>query len=109
MAPWEILEILDQGETLGPLDQRVTTEGQDLATLDREDPLETEVIQAEEDRGGAEVNVAPKENLEIKEHQESLRNQVSRVSQEREDREGALDLMGILDQWAILGSMTVMS
>lgn len=109
MAPWEILEILDLGESLGPLDQRVTKEEQDSAILDREDPPETEVIQVDEDPGGAEANVVPKENLEIKDPKESLGNQVSQVNQEREDPEGTLDLMGTQDLRVILGSLTVMS
>lgn len=104
-----MLEILDQGGTLGPLDQRVTKEDQDSTTLDRGGPLETEVIQVEEDPGGAEVNVVPKENLEIMDHQESLGNQVSRANQAREDPEEILVLMGTQDQWAILALMTVMS
>lgn len=87
----------------------MTTEEQDSTTLDREDPLETEGIPVEEDPGGEEVIVGPKENLETKEHQEGLRTQVSRVSQEREDPEETLDLMATKDQWAILGSMNAMS
>lgn len=109
MAPGEVLEILDQGETLGTLDRRVTKEDQDSTILDREEKLETEVIQVKKDPGGAEVNVVPKEDLEKMEHQESLENQVRWVSQDREDPVEILGLMGTKDQWAILGSMTVMS
>lgn len=79
------------------------------ATLDREDPLETEVIQVDWDQGAAEVNVVPKENPEKKDPLETLGNQARRVSQEGEDPEGTLDLMGTLDRRAILGSLTVMS
>lgn len=109
MATQEILEILDQGGTLGPLDQRVTQEDQDLTIQEREDALETEVIQVEEDPGGAEDNVGPKESLEIKDPQEEPGIQVSPVSQEREDPEESLDLMGTQDQRAILASLIVMS
>lgn len=49
MALLEIQEILDQGETLGPLDQEVTKEEQDSTILDGEDPPETEVIQVEKE------------------------------------------------------------
>lgn len=109
MAPWEILGILDEGETLGHLDQKVTMEDQDSTIPDGEDPLETEVIQVEEDPGGAEVNVVPKDKLEITDNQERLGQRVSRVSQEGEEQEEILDLTGTQDQWAILGSMTAMS
>lgn len=84
-------------------------EDQDSTILDREDPLGTEGIQVDSDPGGAEGNVVPKENPEITEHQERLEFRVCLVSQEREDPEEILDLMGTQDQWAILGSMTVTS
>lgn len=109
MARWEILEIQDQGETLGHLDQRVTEEGKVSAILDQGDRLETGVHQVGEDPQGAEVTVAPKENPEIKGLQERLVNQASQGRQEKEGLEGNVDLMGIQDQQAILGSLNVMS
>lgn len=109
MALWGVLEILDPGETLGPLDHLVTQEDRDSTILDREEPLETEVILVKKDQEGAEVNVVPKENLELMDHQESLGSQVRQVDQGKEDPEVILELMGVQDLWAILGSMTVMS
>lgn len=53
--------------------------------------------------------VGPKENLELMDRQESLGTQVSQVSQEREDQEEILELMGARDHRAILGTMSVMS
>lgn len=109
MAPGVILEILDQGETLGCLDHRVTKEEQDSTTLDQEDPLETEVNQVREDPEGAEGIAVPKERLDLKDHQEPLGNQASRGSLEREDPEESKELMGNQDQGVILASLTVMS
>lgn len=106
---WEILEILDQEETLGPRDRLVTKEEQDSTTQDHEDQLEKEVNQAGEDPEEAEVNVGPKEILGIKERQESLGDRDSQGSQDGEDPEENLDLMGIRDLWAMLASLTVMS
>ncbi|KAG7227480.1 hypothetical protein INR49_005294, partial [Caranx melampygus] len=97
-VPGEIQEMLDQGATLDLLDLGETREDKDSAILDREDPLETEVIRAEEDRGGAEVTVVPKESLETKDHQENLGTQVHQVSQETEDSEENVELMVALDQ-----------
>lgn len=109
MALWGILEIPAQEERLGYLDLKVMKDDEDLATRDQEDLLETEGNQAGEDQEGPEVNVEPKENLEVMDHQESLGKQDRQGRLEREDRGEMLELLGIPDQQEILGSPSVTS
>lgn len=109
MVPEGILVTLDQGVSPVHLDQREMMEDLVLATLDQEDLRVIEERRAAVDLAVAEVTVAKRENLEIKELQESLASQDLAVNLDLGDREASLDVMEIPALKEILVSLNVMS
>lgn len=79
MEQRDTLEILDREETQAQVDQRVTMDGVDSATLVQEDPRETAVSRGDKDPVGAEVNAAKREHPETAEHQGKMASRAPRV------------------------------